>query len=50
MGDWQEMGGTFARLTRMITLRRKGETFIEWMFRRLEWEEKREPEMERDRR
>jgi hypothetical protein len=42
MGDWQEMGARFAR--------RPGETFVEWMFRRLEWEEKREPEMERDRR
>lgn len=49
MGESQEISGAFERERREM-YRRPGETFAEYILRRLDWEDSREPEMERDRR
>ena len=49
MEDSQGTRGAFAQDRREIS-RRPGETFAEYILRRLEWEDRREPEIERDRR
>ena len=49
MGESRGTGGVLGGDRREIS-RRTGETFAEYILRRLEWEDRRESEMERDRR
>lgn len=53
MRDWESIRGalTYTRLMEIVYhSRRPTETYAEYILRRLEWEERREPEIERDRR
>lgn len=49
MEDSQETRGALARIIDQFA-RRPTETYAEYILRRLEWEDRREPEIERDRR
>lgn len=49
MKDWESIRGALAVLKSQFT-RQPGETYAEYILRRLEWEDRREPEIERDRR